>query len=465
MPRKPVACRAPLLALIALAAVAGPARATPPGPVIVEASVTATGPSPTGGEGVTDYLLEVERVVHGHVAGSTLVVHRGASQRPGGGDLAPPSDPLPGTRARWVLLPVADGSFELVRWYPLQTARPEGTTPPGILREPASFPSSSGGDRRTAAVAAGPSFEEQVVDLVNQQRWSFNNLQLPPLKGVDLLANSAGGHSAAMADRDFFAHCDPDTLMSPFDRMTAAGYFWIAAAENIAAGYSTPTAVMDGWMASPGHRANILSTSFREIGVGYVLQSTDAANVRIEQTGDCTIDLLNQGPFFRYWTQNFGSRSGVYPLVIDREAFQTTTTAVDLYVYGAGFAQDMRFSNDGVNWSAWQTYNPDKAWTLSSGGGLKTVHAQIRNGTTVLEASDDIVLATTCTAPDQLNLASQTVGTTTTFDACTTITATSGFQVASTGNVTFHAGSTIVLGSGFSVASGGTFTAFVDPFL
>ena len=59
----------------------------------------------------------------------------------------------------------------------------------------------------------------------------------------------------------------------PEDRLAAAGYQWSAYAENIAMGQSTPAAVMDSWMRSSGHRANILSTSVTEIGIGFARDS------------------------------------------------------------------------------------------------------------------------------------------------------------------------------------------------
>lgn len=96
----------------------------------------------------------------------------------------------------------------------------------------------------SAPLAGTPSFEEQVVQIVNQQRLA--NGGLPPLKKVLLLDNSSETHSSNMATRNFFAHCDPYTDLDPFDRMTAAGYSWSTAAENVAAGYSTPQSVMAG---------------------------------------------------------------------------------------------------------------------------------------------------------------------------------------------------------------------------
>jgi len=241
----------------------------------------------------------------------------------------------------------------------------------------------------TAVTAA--TFEEQVLELVNQERWA--NGQLPPLKGNVLLDDAAETHSSNMAARDFFAHCDLDTKTSPWDRMEAAGYTgWNYAAENIAAGYSTPAAVMAGWMNSAGHRANILSTSVREIGIGFVYQSGDAGNIRYD-AGNCIADGGNHGPFYNYWTQNFGRISSVMPLVINREAYEAIARQVDLYMYGEGWATHMRFRNENGNWSAWQPFQAKSSWQLSEGSGSKTVYAEIKDSSgTVRSASDSIQL-------------------------------------------------------------------------
>ncbi len=235
-------------------------------------------------------------------------------------------------------------------------------------------------------------FEEQVLERVNQER-AANVPSLPPLKGVNLLDNSSGTHSSNMATRNFHMHCDPDFNTNVGDRMTAAGYTWNAAAENIAAGYTTPDAVMNGWMASAGHRANILSVLYREIGVGYVLQGGDQANVRQSPpTGLCPFTSSNNGPYSHYWTQNFGLRSNVYPVVIEGEAFDTSNPQVDLYLYGTGWAQEMRLRNEAGPWGAWQPFSSNVGWILSGGDGTKTVNVELRNGATVRSASDSILL-------------------------------------------------------------------------
>lgn len=305
-------------------------------------------------------------------------------------------------------------------------------------------------------------FEERVLELVNLERLADGKA---PLKGVVELFTSSETHSFNMADRDFFAHCDVDTKDDPFDRMLAAGYGFNAAAENIAAGQVDPEAVMDAWMASPGHRANILSTSYRELGVGYFLQANDQGNIRLDQDGDCDADGMFASPLFRYWTQNFGRRNSVYPLVINRESHDTVCAELKLYVYGPAAAAEMRFSNDGVNWSAWMPFSAETTWTIpGASGSPATVFSEVRNGSTV-SAQDEITLASGFPAVSDLDLSAQTVGTTETFEACDTIAAGDGFEVGPTGDVTFRAGNLVVLRDGFSVADGGRFVAAVDPML
>ena len=68
-------------------------------------------------------------------------------------------------------------------------------------------------------------------------------------------------------------------------------------------------------------------------------------------------DSFGNGPWFHYWTQNFGRRNIVYPVVINREACETSIQSVNLYVYGAGFAVDMRFRNESGAFSSWEAYD------------------------------------------------------------------------------------------------------------
>jgi len=330
------------------------------------------------------------------------------------------------------------------------SAQPIGGSTPGGVIDPA-----PGGPTSIQPFgAAPPSFEDQVVEIVNQER---GKVGAPPLKRNSLLDSSSLLHSTNMADRDFFAHCDPDTGNSPGDRITSAGYVWNAFGENIAAGFSTPVAVMTAWMNSSGHRANIESSSFREIGVGYFPAASDDNNVRLDQNGDCNPDDTG-GPYFRYWTQNFGRRSTVYPVIIDGEAHITDSRDVNLYVYGAGFARDMRFRNESSNWSAWEPYQDNKAWQLSGGDGDKTVSAEIRNASgSVRNALDSIILELLCAALyDILNLTAQTISTVELLEACTLITAGSNVVIDQTADVTLRAPQ-VQLQPGFAVRRGARF--------
>ncbi|NLH01700.1 MAG: secretion protein [Clostridiales bacterium] len=109
-------------------------------------------------------------------------------------------------------------------------------------------------------------FEKRVVELVNQQRAANG---LAPLTLSTALSNAARAKSQDMHDKKYFSHNSP-TYGSPFDMLKSFGISYRTAGENIAMGYTTPEAVMNAWMNSPGHRANILNASYTKIGVGYV---------------------------------------------------------------------------------------------------------------------------------------------------------------------------------------------------
>ncbi len=84
----------------------------------------------------------------------------------------------------------------------------------------------------------------------------------------DGVADVAQAHSQDMVDREFFSHTNPDGD-SPWDRLGNAGVTWSGAAgENIAAGTSDATTVLNLWLNSPGHRANIETCGFTHHGVG-----------------------------------------------------------------------------------------------------------------------------------------------------------------------------------------------------
>lgn len=115
---------------------------------------------------------------------------------------------------------------------------------------------------RTGTVSA---LETQVLNLVNNERAKAG---LQPLTMYDKLVNLAEMKAQDMAQKNYFSHTSP-TYGTPFEMLQKYGVTYRAAGENIAAGQTTAEQVMNDWMNSSGHRANILNASFTEIGVGY----------------------------------------------------------------------------------------------------------------------------------------------------------------------------------------------------
>lgn len=109
------------------------------------------------------------------------------------------------------------------------------------------------------------SIENQVVQLTNQQRAKYG---LKPLTQDWELSRVARYKAMDMRDKNYFSHTSP-TYGDPFTMMRNFGITYRSAAENIAAGQTTPQEVVQAWMNSSGHRANILSTQSTFIGVGY----------------------------------------------------------------------------------------------------------------------------------------------------------------------------------------------------
>jgi uncharacterized protein YkwD len=130
-------------------------------------------------------------------------------------------------------------------------------------------------------------FGQQVLDLTNQFRAQNG---LAPLRLNTELNAAALTHSKNMALQDFFSHTGKDGS-TVGDRLKTVGYESQAWGENIAAGYATPDQVVQSWINSPGHRANLLNRSYTELGVGYYYLANDTGSVNYKS----------------YWTQDFGA--------------------------------------------------------------------------------------------------------------------------------------------------------------
>jgi len=128
----------------------------------------------------------------------------------------------------------------------------------------------------TASTCSLSNFQATLLARINQVRATGADCgsdgvfgAAPPVTWNDRLAAAAGGHSADMAAQNYFSHTSADGRTLG-DRVNATGYAWSSLGENIAAGYSTVNAVMDGWVASPGHCANLMNAGFVEVGVACV---------------------------------------------------------------------------------------------------------------------------------------------------------------------------------------------------
>jgi uncharacterized protein YkwD len=154
---------------------------------------------------------------------------------------------------------------------------------PGAFQ--ASLPFIIGGNSPSVA-GASPEMQS-VLGLTNAARIAAG---CSPLTLNAKLTAAAQGHALDMVQNDFFAHVGSDGA-TVGTRMTRQGYVWSRAGENIAAGYTDAQSVMDGWMNSSGHRANILNCAYRELGVGYVYEPTDGGSQRWRY----------------YWVQVFGT--------------------------------------------------------------------------------------------------------------------------------------------------------------
>lgn len=106
----------------------------------------------------------------------------------------------------------------------------------------------------------------------------------PPLAWNCKLEDAARAHAEAMVELEFFSHTGPDGVQTG-RRVSDRGYSWSAVGENIASGQNSVNHVVDGWLSSPGHCANIMNTEFTEMGAA-----------RVEAPGS---------PHAPFWTQVF----------------------------------------------------------------------------------------------------------------------------------------------------------------
>lgn len=124
----------------------------------------------------------------------------------------------------------------------------------------------------------------KLLELLNQARSSARQCggqafaAAPALAWSAELASVAEAHSRAMANGNFFSHLDRDGR-TPGDRAELAGYEGRQVGENIAAGQGAAQKVVDGWLASPGHCANLMNAQFRDFGAAYAVDPQSDAHI------------------------------------------------------------------------------------------------------------------------------------------------------------------------------------------
>jgi uncharacterized protein YkwD len=219
------------------------------------------------------------------------------------------------------------------------------------------------------AEAATPlsEFQSQVVALTNRERLKAG---LPALKAQTNLTRSAMWMAHDLATHRYFDHTDSGGR-SMVDRITDFRYEnYCAIGENIAMGQETPKEVVAGWMASPGHRANILSRDYAEIGVGYIAAPGHG----------------RQG----FWVQDFGAKFDRSQAVVNAGEPKVRAAHVTLSIHADEEAEAMRFSNDGETWTRWERFRPVRDWTLTPGPGPRVVHVEVRLPDQVLRMTAEV---------------------------------------------------------------------------
>lgn len=170
----------------------------------------------------------------------------------------------------------------------LVTGAPNTPTPSVPV---APVPAAPGGVLASASTCNLSNFQTDVMALINQARATSRtcgNTTYPaaaPLAWNSKLYDASAGHSADMANNNYFSHTSLDGRTFS-QRIVSAGYNWSRLGENIAAGQNSAASVMATWMASPGHCGNIMNGNFTEVGMACVVN--------------------NNSTYRTYWTMDLG---------------------------------------------------------------------------------------------------------------------------------------------------------------
>lgn len=169
-------------------------------------------------------------------------------------------------------------------------------------------------------------FFKAVFALTNAER---QKIGASPLTLSAELIKAAQSHSEDMARQNYFSHTGLNSS-TPANRAIAAGYGSTSVGENIGAGYKNPLEVVQGWLNSPGHKENILRTSYTEIGIGFATSATSQ--------------------YEQYWTQVFGdrtSKSAAPASALPDDFFKSCTVSQPTQAISSvkGWAPNQSFTN------------------------------------------------------------------------------------------------------------------------
>ena len=182
-------------------------------------------------------------------------------------------------------------SFTLLAATPVASTPVMPTTPIPSTPTTPTTPTTPGGTLTAANTCNLANFQTDLMTLINQARANSRmcgSTLYPAVAAVawnNQLFVATAGHSADMATQNYFSHTSLDGR-SAGQRIAAAGYNWTAYGENIAAGQTSTSTVMAGWLASSGHCSNIMGSNFTGVAVACVSNSSATYN--------------------RYWTMNLG---------------------------------------------------------------------------------------------------------------------------------------------------------------
>jgi uncharacterized protein YkwD len=239
---------------------------------------------------------------------------------------------------------------------------------------------------------AAPGYAEQLAVEVNAFRAANGK---PPLKLNLVLNQAAADYSQDMGQRNFFGHNDPDNgCNTPGKRVTGLGYAGASmVSENVAVGFPTPGQTQIAFANSSGHRANMLSSTARELGTGYYHDNSDAGNVRMPAPNGCPSSASVDGPFYHYWTELFASRvlpngQEVMPIIINGEAITSTSREVEVYIYGPRASANrqanaadrdvqIRFFHDGC-WTVWEPWSETVNYVFPAGSATRQLSVEIK---------------------------------------------------------------------------------------